>query len=745
MIIRKIIINGFGKIGNLEIRPEKGFNIIYGSNEAGKSTIQWFIKGMFYGLKGGREKNGVQPPLKYFIPWNYTNYGGLIEYSIKDNEIYTVSRDFVDNSTKILDSSYNDITNNFEIGKDKSVKFAEAHLGLNEACFEKSVFIKQMDVKVDGSGREELLSKIVNASETGFDDVSFKKAEKALKDALITYVGTEKTSSRPLDKINARLEELIEELAKIEDKRLMILDIEEKLNDSIKQMEKYRKQIEFLNNLIEIVEIIKIINENDKIRQELYEIKAELLKIQDKASQNSNELKKNIDNLINECKSCLNQISICNKEYNKRQENMKFIDASFIASVTVLTISVILSVIFNLKPDLINIKNIINNSDFFKISLITCDVLFLIISASLYFLKKIITRKIDNILNKKNDFEKHYKLAEEEIAQYKASNISMVDTAEYLIRRAYALTGTNIGNNSGYAKDIEETPLNIDKAIKGVQKEIDEIQTHTSYLINDVKELIEELDNNICDKYAKWIEYIKSIIESFDSVVEVKVETREVIAVEEEITMCKDKLNENIHNLSLSIKEYETIISTSGFDNYRLQEITESVQELEEKKNNLLKLRFSLSKALEVLTSAKDEIKKEYMPSLNKKMSHYIKKLTEEKYFDLRANDKLELMILESDTSKIVPIGQLSKGTIDQAYLAFRLALSDIFSSGGEVLPLIMDEVFAQYDDSRVETALKMFRELSKERQIFMFTCKKREIEIAREVFKEDVNLILLS
>jgi len=135
VIIKNIVIKGFGKIGNLEIKPEDGVNVIYGDNETGKSTIQWFIRGMFYGLKGGREKNGALPPLRYFIPWNYTNYSGFIEYSIKNGELYTVSRDFVDNSVRILDSSFNDISNTFEIARDKSIKFAEAHLGLSEACF----------------------------------------------------------------------------------------------------------------------------------------------------------------------------------------------------------------------------------------------------------------------------------------------------------------------------------------------------------------------------------------------------------------------------------------------------------------------------------------------------------------------------------------------------------------------------------------------------------------------------------
>jgi len=43
MRIDKLDIRGFGKIHNLIIEFSKGFNLVYGENEAGKTTVQWFI------------------------------------------------------------------------------------------------------------------------------------------------------------------------------------------------------------------------------------------------------------------------------------------------------------------------------------------------------------------------------------------------------------------------------------------------------------------------------------------------------------------------------------------------------------------------------------------------------------------------------------------------------------------------------------------------------------------------------
>ena len=55
MFITKLDIKGFGKLKDTTINLINGLNIIYGNNEAGKSTVQTFVKAMFYGLKGGKE------------------------------------------------------------------------------------------------------------------------------------------------------------------------------------------------------------------------------------------------------------------------------------------------------------------------------------------------------------------------------------------------------------------------------------------------------------------------------------------------------------------------------------------------------------------------------------------------------------------------------------------------------------------------------------------------------------------
>ena len=71
----------------------------------------------------------------------------------------------------------------------------------------------------------------------------------------------------------------------------------------------------------------------------------------------------------------------------------------------------------------------------------------------------------------------------------------------------------------------------------------------------------------------------------------------------------------------------------------------------------------------------------------------------------------------------------LSAGTVDQLYLAVRLAVCDLALPREDAAPLILDDALTAFDDERCAAALTYLKEEAKNRQILLFTCHSREAE----------------
>ncbi|HOL90912.1 MAG TPA: AAA family ATPase, partial [Clostridiales bacterium] len=209
MYIGGIEIKGFGKLKNRSFSFGRGMNVIYGTNEAGKSTIQSFITAMFYGLKGGRSSGtGIPSPLKRFMPWDGLPYGGAITYTIDNGDSFRIERDFFRNTIAVYDSSYNDITSSFNFGRDRLPMVGEAHLGMDESTFESTVLIRQMEVRLDNGSSSVLAARLVNMDSPDIDGLVFQRAEAVLTNAVKNKVGTERSRTQPLDKLQSELKRL---------------------------------------------------------------------------------------------------------------------------------------------------------------------------------------------------------------------------------------------------------------------------------------------------------------------------------------------------------------------------------------------------------------------------------------------------------------------------------------------------------------------------------------------------------
>ncbi|WP_028611299.1 AAA family ATPase [Paenibacillus harenae] len=114
----------------------------------------------------------------------------------------------------------------------------------------------------------------------------------------------------------------------------------------------------------------------------------------------------------------------------------------------------------------------------------------------------------------------------------------------------------------------------------------------------------------------------------------------------------------------------------------------------------------------------------ERQPIVLKSASRLIAGLTDGKYIRVLAAPGEPGIRLETGDRKIIDSAMLSRGTAELVYLAMRFALAEEASQSVK-LPLLLDDVFVNFDGGRLQASARLAAELSKERQIIMMTCHK--------------------
>ena len=77
----------------------------------------------------------------------------------------------------------------------------------------------------------------------------------------------------------------------------------------------------------------------------------------------------------------------------------------------------------------------------------------------------------------------------------------------------------------------------------------------------------------------------------------------------------------------------------------------------------------------------------------------------------------------------------LSRGTREQLFVSLRLALVAAYARRGIHLPMILDDVFVNFDAGRTRTACSVLREFAKQgHQLLVFTCHEHVWRMFKEI-----------
>ena len=301
MKINKIKINSYGKLKNKEINLKDGINIIYGKNEAGKSTLINFIYNMFYGIS--KNKNGKElSDYEKYKPWSGEEFSGKIEYELDNKEKYEVYRDFNKKNPKIFNDKKEDISAEFNIDKNKGNEFFYEQTKIDEDLFLSTLAINQKEVELEKKNQNILIQKMSNLAQTGDDTISYKRVIDRINRKQLEEIGSDRSREKPINKIELKLNDLYEEKNSLEQYK----DFEYEAGEKEKNI---NLRIEELNNENNILKEIKNNLENNKIENEKIKIKENIKK-------NNNEKINNLNIKINELKN-----NIENKELNNSEKN----------------------------------------------------------------------------------------------------------------------------------------------------------------------------------------------------------------------------------------------------------------------------------------------------------------------------------------------------------------------------------------------------------------------------------------
>ncbi len=145
--------------------------------------------------------------------------------------------------------------------------------------------------------------------------------------------------------------------------------------------------------------------------------------------------------------------------------------------------------------------------------------------------------------------------------------------------------------------------------------------------------------------------------------------------------------------------------------------------------------------ARHALDGAVVRFERDNQPSLLKSVSTLISQITGGKYVRVEQRFADSILRVVTDRGDERTFDELSTGTREQLYLSIRLAFVADYCAKNEPLPVVMDDVFVNFDHERAKASFSALKSLLESTQVCFFTCHESQVEIARSVFPH-LNLI---
>ncbi len=604
MKLLDLYINGFGKFHEKSITFQDGFNVVYGKNEAGKSTLHTFIRGMLFGIERGRGRASRNDLYTKYDPWEKSSgYQGRLRLE-SGGSVCRIERIFSKNekATHIINETLGK-----EIAPDKAF-YDQMLCGLTETSYNNTISIGQLKSATDSSMVSELKNYIANLNTSGSMALNItraaaflKKQKKDLENQIVPEAARNYTT-------------LLGEIRTIE-QEIAAPEFENQLN-ACRAMQK-------------------------NVNEQLNTKRAEREDLLQKIAKGRQILNSNQFDGEDSIRTYLQKAEKVYGEYKTAKAASEQKSRTILASVCFLLSAAAAAFSAAFLAGLIPFGGLS----------IQIGAL-LLLPAALFLFSGIFLRMKGKRYQK--ELELSAGLIREIFARHLGDSSISDDAMNALSQRMEEFIRLNAALEKSEA------------SMRQQQTEIEALQKQAESCSTEIEE----------QQRLQW-ELEKKL---------------------ERLSFCRDQVAALQHVID---------------ENDRLRdEIT------------------AIDLALETMTEVSTSIRSSFGLLLNKTASDLIAGITGGIYSSMSVDENLNIFM--NTRTKLVPIEQVSSGTMDQIYLALRMAVARLMQGENEPLPLIFDDSFVQYDDERLRTALKW---LSKtyDGQCIIFTCHRRELQILDE------------
>ena len=619
MRILDLHIDGFGKFHDLSVSFDKDLNVVYGKNEAGKSTLHTFIRCMLFGLERGRGRAARADLYSKYEPWqNKAVYGGRMRVE-KDGVIYRLERNFQKDQKAFVIVNE---TAGKEIEPTKG--FMDFLLGgLTETAYNNTISIGQLKCVTEGGMVTELRNYIANMNTTGNLSLNITKATSYLKNR-------RKEFERQLTPEAARTyTALLTEIKNIE-KEISAPEYENQLQTYQDLRSQVKNQLSEKQTERETL-LQKIAKGRQALDGAQFTDEASIHAYQENARNTYAHYKEVADAASRRGRSVLPVIMLV----------LAVFCALGAGALGFLSSQTFDPVVFGTGA-LISVSTGVAHYTVGLICALSAVAVFFFAVGLIFFMKN---------HSLKQELSMTEKLLQEIFSRHLGDS---------------SISGEAMTAFESRMEEFVRLSQVLERSEQSVQEQASEI--------NALQAKETDCDDAISrQQKAQW-ELEKRL---------------------DHLAHCKDQ--------------------------------TESLKQVLAENDRIREEITAIDLALETMTKLSATIRDSFGLYLNKTASELISGITGGIYDSMSVDESLNVFM--NTRTRLVPVEQVSSGTMDQIYLALRLAAAKLIQPEGDYMPLIFDDSFVLYDEDRLHTALKWLKK-AYPGQIIIFTCHQREAQM---------------